>query len=206
MMKTLLKGVKKIFKFLFFFLKWILLQPFCWIFYDRKYLKTRWFKNGIYSLGWEWCWTDILHRIFMGRNLFVRFPISPYIDCSRDIDFYPDDLNNFQGTGNYFQAFDGGRITIGKGCYIAKNVGIITVNHDINNPELHQNPKNVILGDNCWIGMNAMILPGVELGAHTVVGAGAVVTKSYPEGYCILVGNPAKKIKDINPKEKTDLE
>jgi acetyltransferase-like isoleucine patch superfamily enzyme len=45
--------------------------------------------------------------------------------------------------------------------------------------------------------MNSVILPGVELGPHTIVGAGSIVTKSFPEGNCIIVGNPAKKIKDL---------
>jgi acetyltransferase-like isoleucine patch superfamily enzyme len=46
--------------------------------------------------------------------------------------------------------------------------------------------------------MNAVILPGVVLGDHTIVGAGAVVTKSFPEGYCIIAGVPAKVIKTID--------
>jgi acetyltransferase-like isoleucine patch superfamily enzyme len=40
--------------------------------------------------------------------------------------------------------------------------------------------------------MNSIILPGVELGPHTVVGAGAVVTHSFPKGHCVLVGVPAR--------------
>ena len=50
--------------------------------------------------------------------------------------------------------------------------------------------------------MNAVILPGVELGDHTVVGAGAVVTKSFSEGYCVIGGNPAKIIKYIERDEE----
>ena len=46
--------------------------------------------------------------------------------------------------------------------------------------------------------MNSVVLPGVKLGDHTVVGAGSIVTKSFPEGYCVIAGNPAKMIKKIN--------
>jgi acetyltransferase-like isoleucine patch superfamily enzyme len=46
--------------------------------------------------------------------------------------------------------------------------------------------------------MNAVILPSVRLGDFTVVGAGSVVTKSFNEGYCIIAGNPATKIKSLD--------
>ena len=45
--------------------------------------------------------------------------------------------------------------------------------------------------------MNSIILPGVILGDNTVVAAGAVVTKSFPQGYIVIGGNPAKIIKVI---------
>lgn len=45
--------------------------------------------------------------------------------------------------------------------------------------------------------MNCSILPGVTLGEHTIVGAGSVVTKSFPEGNCVIAGNPARKIKEL---------
>lgn len=112
-----------------------------------------------------------------------------------NIDFHPDDLNNFQSFGIYYQAI--GRITIGKGSYIAPNVGLITANHDITNLDLHTEPKPIVLGEKCWIGMNSVVLPGVILGDHTIVGAGSVVTKSFPEGNCVIAGNPAKIIKEI---------
>ena len=40
-------------------------------------------------------------------------------------------------------------------------------------------------------------MPGVTLGDYTIVAAGAVVTKSFPEGFCVIGGVPAKKIKDL---------
>ena len=56
--------------------------------------------------------------------------------------------------------------------------------------------KPVILRKGCWIGANVIILPGVEIGSNTVVGAGSVVTKSFQKGV-VIAGNPAKIIKNV---------
>ena len=114
--------------------------------------------------------------------------------CIRDrIVFHPDDLNNFQTTGSYFQNL-GADISIGRGTYIAPNVGIITTNHQQGSLAVHAAGEDVRIGNECWIGMNAVILPGVILGPHTVVGAGAVVTKSFADGHCVLAGVPARVV------------
>jgi acetyltransferase-like isoleucine patch superfamily enzyme len=52
------------------------------------------------------------------------------------------------------------------------------------------------------MGMNSVILPGVVLGPHTIVGAGSVVTKSFVEGYSVIAGNPAR----INRKLGDNIE
>lgn len=54
--------------------------------------------------------------------------------------------------------------------------------------------KEVIIADDVWIGTRAIILPGVKIGKHSIIGAGAVVTKSFPEN-SIIGGNPAKLIR-----------
>ena len=131
------------------------------------------------------------------KNNGVPFPISPFnsIVNAKNIIFDLNDINNFQGSGKYFQAIGNSKIYIGTGTLIANNVGIITTNHDHKNPKNHLKGEDVKIGKNCWIGMNAMILPGVFLGDNTIVGAGAVVTKSFIEGNCVIAGNPAKIIK-----------
>ncbi|HCJ6120959.1 TPA: hypothetical protein NU536_004190 [Escherichia coli] len=55
--------------------------------------------------------------------------------------------------------------------------------------------KGVTLGNDVWVGANAIILDGVNIGNHSIVAAGAVVTKSFPP-YSILAGNPAKRVRD----------
>jgi acetyltransferase-like isoleucine patch superfamily enzyme len=171
--------------------------------YDRKYLSGKYFDGkcgGICSIGWRWVVTDCMGRILLGLNRGVPFPISPKMSVvnPQNIYFHNDDLNNFQGSGSYYQALDQGKIVIGKGSWIAPNVGLITTNHDVSNPDKHLRGKDIIIGEKCWIGMNSVILPGVILGPHTTVGAGSIVTKSFSDGYCVISGNPARKLRDID--------
>jgi len=110
--------------------------------------------------------------------------------------------------GCYIQGI--GIVRIGKYVYIAPNVGIISANHNLYDTRNHD-VESVEIGDYCWIGMNVVILPGVKLGPHTlgphtVVGAGSVVTKSFEEGYCVIAGNPARKIKDLEKDKCVDYD
>ncbi len=99
--------------------------------------------------------------------------------------------------GCYLQAING--IEIGDYSVLAPNVGLISANHDPHDITRHIKTRPLKIGNFCWIGMNAVILPGVELGDHTVVAAGAVVNKSFPDGYCILAGVPAKIVRKLDP-------
>ena len=98
--------------------------------------------------------------------------------------------------GCYIQGGD--KIIIGNYTQIGPNVGIIGANHDIYNNKYNVKRRPIIIGEYCWIGMNAVILPGVHLGDFTIVAAGSVVSKSFPTGYCIIGGNPAEKLYTID--------
>jgi acetyltransferase-like isoleucine patch superfamily enzyme len=93
-----------------------------------------------------------------------------------------------------------GKITIGDYTQLAPNVVIVSANHDVYDTRKHI-PAPVQIGNYCWIGAGAKIMPGVKLGDWTIVGAGAVVTRSFPEGHCIIGGVPAVMIKPLE-KEK----
>jgi acetyltransferase-like isoleucine patch superfamily enzyme len=123
---------------------------------------------------------------FYGR--FRRWVHWSKIDCK--------DRTHLWSPGVYIQ--DTPHIHIGKGVYCGPNVGIIVFNHCPKDPTKHFKAKDVYIGNYCWLGMNCVILPGVRLGDFTTVGAGAVVTKSFPEGHCVIAGVPAKIIKKFD--------
>lgn len=170
------------------------------LFYPSNLFKSRWFSK-ITESGWKWVCHGIINQKIRGINRNIPWPVSPYQNLlnPNNIHFHIDDLNNFQMIGSYFQSF--GNIIIGRGTYIAQNVGFITANHDYNNLDNHLPSKDIVIGEKCWIGMNSVILPGVRLGNRTVVGAGSIVTKSFKEGHCIIAGNPAKIIRLLSNNE-----
>jgi acetyltransferase-like isoleucine patch superfamily enzyme len=92
-----------------------------------------------------------------------------------------------------------GPVTIGNDVILAQNIVVSGLNHeyrDVSQP-IHAQPiltKPVIIEDECWIAANAVITAGVTIGKHSVVAAGAVVTKDVPP-YSVAAGNPAKVIK-----------
>lgn len=94
--------------------------------------------------------------------------------------------------GVYMQAANG--IIIGKNFLFAPGVKLISANHDFNDRACSVKGKPIYIGDNVWIGTNAIILPEVKLGNNCIVGAGSVVTKSFSDDNSIIVGNPAKLI------------
>lgn len=91
---------------------------------------------------------------------------------------------------------DCAEITIGNHVMFGPNVQLITATHpkdSVSRNELCQEiAKPITIGDGCWLGAGATVLPGVTLGKNCVVAAGAVVTKSFLEDGLVLVGVPAK--------------
>lgn len=95
-------------------------------------------------------------------------------------------------------------VTIGKGTAITQNIGIFDINHEYMTigrpiPEQGIETKPVYIGENCYIGMNSVILPGTILGKQNVVAAGSVVNGVFPD-YVLIAGTPAKIIKKYNPE------
>jgi acetyltransferase-like isoleucine patch superfamily enzyme len=152
------------------------------------------------DVGLSFYLADFLFRKILRQNADTTWAIhhTSTIRCPenirRGINVFPGDSPN-----NYIEAFNG--IEIGDNTNLGPGVGLLSANHNIYDNTQHVKASPIKIGKHCWIGMNAIVLPGVELGDHTIVGAGAVVTKSFPNGYCVIGGNPAKIIRELNRNE-----
>lgn len=97
----------------------------------------------------------------------------------------------------------GNHVTITSGVKFATHDGGVWIFRRVY-PEI-DNFHRIFIGNNVFIGINSIILPGVTIGNNVVVGAGSVVTKDVPDNV-IIGGNPAKKIKSIEAYETKILE
>jgi acetyltransferase-like isoleucine patch superfamily enzyme len=68
---------------------------------------------------------------------------------------------------------------------------------------LAEKPRPVIIEDNVWIGFDSVILPGVRLGRGAVIGCKTIITKDVPP-YAVMVGNPPRLIKFLEPDDTED--
>ena len=94
-----------------------------------------------------------------------------------------------------------GPVTIGNHVNLAQGITITALNHNFEDPDKKIDEQGistsaVTIEDDVWIGANAVVLPGVTIGNHSVVAAGAVVTKDVPP-HSLVAGVPAKVIKQI---------
>jgi maltose O-acetyltransferase len=103
--------------------------------------------------------------------------------------------------GVILQSCDGSFIKIGNNVTLSYDTKIITGNLSVESlikENIHQHSSNSItVGDNVWVGANAIILPGVSISNNTIIAAGSIVSKSILEEFQIYGGVPAKKIKSL---------
>lgn len=94
-----------------------------------------------------------------------------------------------------------GPVSIGNHVNLAQGITVTALNHNFSDPDKLIDEQGIStaavhIGDDVWIGANAVVLPGVTIGNHSVVAAGAIVTKDVPQG-SLVAGVPAKILKQI---------
>lgn len=99
---------------------------------------------------------------------------------------------------------DDTHIYVGDFTMFGPNVTVATAGHPIE-PSLrrkaYQYNASVHIGENCWIGAGAVIVPGVTIGNNVVIGAGSVVTKDIPDGV-VAVGNPCRVLRKVGEHDR----
>lgn len=113
----------------------------------------------------------VVGDVSIGRNVWISFAVSG---------------------GCYIQGING--IEIGDDTIFAPGVKIISANHSKDDLARWDKAPPIRIGKRCWIGANAVILPGVTLGDDCMVGAGSVVNKGSFSNNSVIVGVPARNI------------
>lgn len=131
-------------------------------------------------------------------------------NCGRNVRI--NSKANF-GTGRYIVI--GENSSLGRDCWIGNDTKIgddvmmapqviilsNSHNHDrVDIPMRNQGaaePRSVVIGNDVWIGTRSIILPGICVGSHSIIGAGSVVTKDVPD-WAVVAGNPARIIRYRN--------
>ena len=144
---------------------------------------------------------EILDELLQNKEQGVWIEAPFYCDYGSNITIGE---NTFVNTNCIF--IDNNKITIGKNGLIAPNVQIYTAMHPIKPSEriiktgrqtrYITTTKPVTIGDNVWIGGNAVILPGITIGDNVTIGAGSVVTRSIPNNV-LANGNPCEIQKEL---------
>ena len=87
--------------------------------------------------------------------------------------------------------------------FIGPNFGAYTAQHPLVARERNTGLERALpitIGDDCWIGANVCVLPGVTIGAGCVIGAGSLVTKDVPAGW-LAMGSPCRPVREITDED-----
>jgi maltose O-acetyltransferase len=128
----------------------------------------------------------------IGDHVEIRPPL--YVDYGSNISIGPRTFVNYG-----LMALDAATITIGDDVQIGPNVQLLTPTHPLDagpRRDKWESAAPIVIGDNVWLGGGVIVLPGVTIGADTVVGSGSVVTRDLPPGV-LAVGNPARVVREL---------
>lgn len=142
---------------------------------------------------------ELLKDLFkhIGKNSLINYPL--YVDYGCHISVGDNFYANFDCI-----FLDVNEITIGDNVFFGPRVCLYTAGHpidaEIRNKEVEY-ALPIKIGNNCWLGGNVIVNPGVTIGDNVVIGSGSVVTKDIPSDV-IAVGNPCKVLRKISDEDK----
>ena len=149
--------------------------------------------------------TDVAGRQALARELFGPMGERVWIEAPLQVSYgynvsFGDDV--FVNVG--FTLVDDIEVTIGSRVMIAPNVTITVTGHPVHpelRAEMEQFSAPVVIEDDVWLGAHVVVLPGVTIGAGSIVAAGSVVTKNVPAGV-VEGGVPARVLRPITDADR----
>ena len=148
-------------------------------------------------------WLPVSHfPVNLGQTAIRRFCARRMLEkCGKDVNIerkahFSSRLQIGDRSGIGAGSWLSGTVCIGNDVMMGPTCTIYTRNHEFSDPAVPMNQqgfqeeKPVVIEDDIWIGAHVLILPGVHIGSHSVIGAGAVVTKDVPD-WAVVGGNPA---------------
>ncbi|QEU47368.1 sugar O-acetyltransferase [Schleiferilactobacillus harbinensis] len=149
---------------------------------------------------------DIDTRLARFRDLVGSCGVDPMIEPNFRVEFGRNIHVKDHFYANYdCVLLDGAPITIGDRVLFGPKVGLYTSNHLLDPGEREAGgctAQPITIGDQVWLAANVTVLPGVTIGANTVVGAGSVVTRDLPANV-VAAGNPCRVLHPITAADKT---
>ena len=175
-----------------------------WVIMNQVETRPRWFIRMLASLYQHRGKHAVIHRSArMDTPPYRKFSLGDYsvIESFACINNAVGDviIGDYTRIGLHNTII--GPVTIGNHVNLAQGITVTALNHNFTDPNKRIDEQGisttpVVIEDDIWIGANAVILPGVTIGHHSVVAAGAVVTKNVPP-HSLVAGVPAKVIKQI---------
>lgn len=125
--------------------------------------------------------------------------------------FFCDYGYNIEIGENFFMNFncvilDAAKVRFGDNVFVAPNCGFYTAGHPLDVRRRNMGleyARPIRVGDNVWIGAHACVLPGVDIGDNSVIGAGSVVTENVPGGV-LAAGNPCRIIRELTAEDMAE--
>jgi len=157
---------------------------------------------------WEFCWTLFCvwtpkplneWRLFWLRVFDAKIDGTPFVHQRARIAIpWNLTLHDRACLGDRANAYSLGEIEIGARATVAQEVYLSAGTHDFDRPEMPLVAGTIKIGENAFVGARAFVLPGVTIGARSVIGACSVVTEDVPEDVA-AAGNPCRVIKSRPP-------
>lgn len=161
-------------------------------------------SNRALRVLWEFCWIVFCvwtpkplneWRLFWLRVFDAKIDGKPFVHQRARVAIpWNMILHDRACLGDRANLYSLGEIEIGAGAIIAQEAYLSTGSHDFNHPARPLVTAKITVGEDAFVGARAFVLPGVKIGARSVIGACSVVTRDIPEDV-IAAGNPCKVLR-----------